>query len=301
MQVSFSAVALILVTTTLGFRWSTIGTTIAGTGYSVSPLSSRLYSPRKIRFDSSGLLYIADQLDHRIQAWKVGDSAGATVAGQANGVAGSTSTDLYNPFSSYVDSSNNIYVADTYNHRVQLWSSGALSGTTLIGTADTDNHRIMSYTSGASSGAVVIGGNGPGTVTNQLYSPHGIYFDSSSNSLLIANFGTHTIVRWTIGSTRWTLVAGSIGYSGSTSITLSGPSDVTLDSMGNIYVADTNNNRVQLFFAGQRNATTIAGVTGTIGNSYTLLNAPRSIVLDQQLNLYVSDTSNHRIQMFIRY
>ncbi|CAF3906871.1 unnamed protein product, partial [Rotaria sp. Silwood1] len=315
-------------TSSLGYRWYTAGTTVAGTGSSTSPLSSRLYGPRKICFGATSLLYIADVYDNRIQAWKVGDSTGTTVTGGSNAVAGNTSTDLNNPFSVYVDSNNNTYVADTYNHRIQFWSSGALNGTTLIGTgvngsalnqlnyprdltydsssnilyiSDTDNHRILSYTSGASNGIVVAGGNGPGTTYNQLFSPDGIYFDSSSNSLYITNFGAHTIVRWIVGSSGWTLVAGSIGSAGSTSTLLNSPSDVLLDSNGNVYVADTGNHRIQFFLSGQRNATTIAGVTGTVGNLYTLLNSPRSLDLDKQLNLYVSDTGNNRIQMFTRY
>ncbi|CAF3025807.1 unnamed protein product [Rotaria sp. Silwood2] len=159
----------------------------------------------------------------------------------------------------------------------------------------------MSYASNASNGTLVAGGNGPGTLTSQVNRPDALYFDSSSNSLLIANHGAHTIVRWIIGSIGWTLVAGSINNAGSTAIMLYYPSDVTLDSMGNIYVADTYNHRVQLFRAGQRNGTTIAGITGTVGNSPNLLYYPNSILLDKQLNLYVSDSYNHRVQMFVRY
>jgi hypothetical protein len=77
--------------------------------------------------------------------------------------------------------------------------------------------------------------------------------------------------------------------------------DLTLDPMGNLYVADRDNYRIQFFFAGQSNGITIAGMTEISGNSSTLLNSPKSIALDNQLNLYVSDSNNHRIQMFQRY
>ncbi|CAF5080308.1 unnamed protein product [Rotaria sp. Silwood1] len=281
-----------------------------------------------IAFNSSSSLYIADQGDHRVQAWNVGDSLGTTVAGQPNGVSGSTSISLNQPSGVYVDSSNNVYVADTNNHRIQLWTYGALSGTTVAGTgssgsalnqlnspqglsfgsnstilyiADTSNHRIMSYASGAYNGTVVAGGNGQGTLTNQLSNPCAVYFDSSSNSLLIANSGAHTIVRWVIGSSGWTLVAGVAGNYGSTTWMLSYPQGLTLDSTGNIYVADSGNHRVQLFLSGQKNGTTIAGVTSASGSLSNLLSYPHSLLLDQQLNLYVSDSSNHRIQMFVRY
>ncbi|CAF3087331.1 unnamed protein product [Rotaria socialis] len=164
--------------------------------------------------------------------------------------------------------------------------------------ADTNNHRIMSYASGAATGTVAAGGNGAGTLINQLYGPMAVYFDSTTNSLVIANTGVHTIVRWAIGATVWTLVAGYPGFSGSLSTMLNSPACVIFDSLGNMYVADTGNYRIQFFSAGQRNGTTIAGVTGVQGNAANLLNNPRSIALDNQLNLYVADTSNNRIQMF---
>ena len=136
----------------------------------------------------------------------------------------------------------------------------------------------------------------------QLFNPVGLYFDSSTNSLVIANSGDNTIVRWVIGASSWTLVAGDIyGLSGSTSTLLNCPFDVTLDPMGNIYVADRYNHRIQFVLAGQTNGTTIAGVTGVSGSTSTLLNNPLSLALDSQLNLYVADSYNYRVQKFPRY
>ncbi|CAF5162608.1 unnamed protein product, partial [Rotaria magnacalcarata] len=66
------------------------------------------------------------------------------------------------------------------------------------------------------------------------------------------------------------------------------------------YVADTNNHRVQLFLSGQFNGTTIAGVTAVSGSAVNKLNSPQSLTLDSNLNLYVADTSNNRIQYFQR-
>lgn len=160
----------------------------------------------------------------------------------------------------------------------------------------------MQYTLNSNVGTVVAGGNGAGTSTTQLNNPRGLYFDSSTNSLLIANPGANNVVRWVIGASSWTLVAGNInGSSGSGSTALYNPWDVTLDPMGNIYVADRYNNRIQLFLAGEMNGTTIAGVTGVSGGSSTEFNGPLSVALDSQLNLYVADSSNNRVQQFIRY
>ena len=167
--------------------------------------------------------------------------------------------------------------------------------------SDTVNSRIMAYTVGATNGTRVAGGNGTGSSNSQLNSPGGIHFDASSNSLVIANYGANNVVRWTLGASTWTLVAGDIGgTAGSTSTLLTRPQDVTLDPAGNIYVTDSGNHRIQLFLAGQMNATTIAG-RGSAGTGVNQFNSPYSVALDSQLNLYVSDRLNQRVQKFLRY
>jgi hypothetical protein len=160
----------------------------------------------------------------------------------------------------------------------------------------------MYYSSGASSGSLVAGGNGAGTNITQLYNPVGIYSDSLSNSLVIVNHYANNVVRWPLGGTSWTLLAGDInGNNGTNSTMLTRPTHVTFDPMGNMYVADRNNQRIQLFMNGETEGITIAGVTGITGSNSILLNQPWSIELDNQFNLYVSDSSNNRIQKFVRY
>lgn len=159
----------------------------------------------------------------------------------------------------------------------------------------------MQYLAGASSGTVVAGGNGAGIRITQLSNPIGLCFDSHTNSLLIANYGANNIVRWKIGAHHWTLAAGNMqGISGTTARDLNEPTDVTIDPMGNIYVADMGNNRIQFYPNDQSDGITIAGITSYNGNSSNLLNNPYSLALDSQLNLYVADTYNHRIQKFSR-
>jgi len=160
----------------------------------------------------------------------------------------------------------------------------------------------MKYLSGASSGQVVAGGNGNGTSNTHLSLPYGFAFDSSTNSLVIANYGTNNVVRWVLGESNWTLVAGTMsGLSGSTSTLLYHPVGVTLDSAGNVYVADSGNHRIQFFLVGQSNGTTIAGITGSSGISSDKLNSPFWVIIDNQMNLYVSDYSNNRVQKFLFY
>ena len=161
---------------------------------------------------------------------------------------------------------------------------------------------MMRYFMNATSGTVVAGDNGAGTSNNQLFNPRGLYYCARSNSLVIANSDANNIVRWVLGASSWALVAGSSsGLSGNTSSLLNAPHDVALDSMGNLYVADENNQRIQLFLPGQLNGTTIAGVTGMSGSTFRLFHGPCALVIDNQFNLYVADIYNHRIQKFIHY
>ncbi|CAF4490181.1 unnamed protein product [Rotaria socialis] len=306
-------------TTTLpSYVWNATGITVIAVAAS---------SPNALVVDSSNVIYVAEGLKNRVRKYDIGSSSSnITVAGQENGVSGSNSSFLNGPADLAVDSSNNVYVLDQLNDRVQLWTSGASSGITVAGfgghgsnssqfeypyfmtrdsntgtlyISDTNNWRIMQYASGASTGTLVAGGNGLGTSTNQLATPTGIYFDSSSSSFVIANYLGHNIVRWVLGASNWTLITGStIGISGNSSTMLYKPMGLTVDYIGNIYVADTFNHRIQLFLAGQSNGTTIAGITGVCGTDADKLCLPRAVALDSQLNIYVADTGNNRIQKF---
>jgi hypothetical protein len=160
----------------------------------------------------------------------------------------------------------------------------------------------MCYPTGALSGTVVAGNNGIGYNNTQLNFPIGLYFDSSSNSLVIANAGANNIVRWVLGANSWTLVTGDLsGTIGTSSTMFHYPTSVTFDQWGNMYVADAYNHRIQFFLSGQSSGTTIAGVTAISGSNATLLNTPYTVVLDADLNLYVSDGDNFRVQKFARY
>lgn len=167
---------------------------------------------------------------------------------------------------------------------------------------DTYNNRTISYPPGYRNSTFLFGNNGFGNNNTQLNLPSGFHFDILSNSFIIANTRSHNIVRHAIGEKTWTLVVGTMnGSAGSSSTLLSSPWEVMLDPMGNMYVADQDNHRIQLFYTGQSSGITIAGITSIADTNATTLRSPRSLALDNQLNLYVADTFNHRIQKFFRY
>ena len=161
--------------------------------------------------------------------------------------------------------------------------------------SDTYNYRIMYFVVGNENGTVIAGGNGNGLNSNQLATPLDIQFDAPSNSILIANCDGNSVIRWTLGASNWTLIADNSTGIGDC------PRDVMADPMGNIYIADTENRRIQFYPVGGTNGTTIAGTKSVAGTNASLLISPISVVLDSQLNLIVSDYSNQRVQKFMRY
>jgi len=227
--------------------------------------------------DANKNFYIAEIGNCQIRFWPYGSNTGNVT--MSSGVCGNATDQLWQPYGIALDPSSNIlYVTDRLNH------------------------RLLSFTFGAKNGTVILGNNGAGLSNTQLLQPFGLYYDSYSKSLLVANNNANNVVRVAIGATNWTLVVGSInGTSGTSSTRFRYPIDVKLDPIGNLYVADDYNHRVQFFYNGQNNGSTIAGITGVNASNATTLSYPRSIALDNQLNLYVVDHNNHRVQKFFRY
>jgi hypothetical protein len=121
--------------------------------------------------------------------------------------------------------------------------------------------------------------------------------------MYVANSKQHTIVQWLPGASTGSVVAGTNGVANNLNNTFNFPLAVKLDSFSNLFVVDNNNHRIQLYCrypSISSNGRTIAGVTSISGISPMYLNYPAGLALDSSLNLYVSDTSNHRIQKFMR-
>lgn len=115
-------------------RWNRTGITIVGITGQYGNSSNLLFGPRGLHIDWSYSLYVTDTENNRIQKYARNSLIGQTVAGQSSGLAGSGSTFLTIPCDIKVDIDGNIYVADTNNHRIQLWKQGSSTGLTIVGT-----------------------------------------------------------------------------------------------------------------------------------------------------------------------
>jgi uncharacterized protein (TIGR03437 family) len=256
-------------------------TTMAGGGSPAGEggpaASAQLLSPEGLAVDATGDLYIADQGTGRIL--KVSNGVLAKVAGGGNAGGANvdgipaTSAQLAAPYGVALDPSGNIYLADSTAARVRKISGGVIA--TVAG------------------GGSVLGDNGPAT-SAQLSDPLGIAVDAGGN-LYIADFNR---VRMVSSGTITTIAGnGTAGYQGdggvATAAELASPNGVAVDSSGNLYIADTGNNRVRLVSGGI--VTTVVGTgtygfTGSNGNATSAtLGAPSSVTADFSGNLYITD------------
>ena len=96
------------------------------------------------------------------------------------------------------------------------------------------------------------------------------------------------------------IYAGIPGRAGSSAAQLFAPQGLTLDKYGNLYIADCMNHRIQMFCPNAIDGITLAGITGQLGNGSNELYYPRDVAFDSEMNLYVTDTYNYRIQKFAR-
>jgi uncharacterized protein (TIGR03437 family) len=209
--------------------------------------------------DSTGNLYIGDSNSNRIR--KVTNGVITTVAGDGTwGYSGdngpATSAQLSGAWGVAVDSAGNLYIADRMNNRIRKVSNGVI--TTVAGNG----------TPGFS------GDNGPAS-NAQLNGPYGVAVDSAGN-LYIAdtlNFRVRKVSNGVIttvaGSGLTSPAGGGFGgdYGPATSARLNNPSGVAVDSAGNLYIADTGNDRIRVLIpSGQASSPSIAAVTNAASN-----------------------------------
>jgi sugar lactone lactonase YvrE len=237
--------------------------------------SSTLNTPTGVFVDKKGNLYIADNLNNRIQKWAPGALYGTTVAGDSTGGSGTDSVQLNSPAGIFVTDAGDLYIADANNNRVQLFKKGWKYGITVAGQA--------SGLSGFDSASLSL--------------PSGVFVDAH-DTVYVADVANNRVQKWAPHATYGITVAGDkSGASGCDSFYLSQPSAVTKDDLGQMYVTDFFNNRVQMYKPGSRYGITVAGSPkGLSGSDSATLSNPTTCWVDHNLNLYVSDRFNNRVQ-----
>ncbi|HTG44267.1 MAG TPA: NHL repeat-containing protein, partial [Verrucomicrobiae bacterium] len=184
-----------------------------------------------------------------------------------------------------VDQNGNVYVAEYLNHTIRKISPSGVV-TTLAGRAGR---------SGAAdgSGAAAL-----------FYNPSAVAVDTAGN-VYVADYSNHLIRKITPAGLVTTLAgkAGTIGSANGrgTAARFNFPVGLTLDSVGNLYVADSRNQTIRKITPSVT-VSTIAGAAGSIGKTdgkgtAARFNYPFGITTHENGNLYVSDLHNHVIRV----
>ena len=249
--------------------------------------AARFSRPAAVAVDSLGNVYVSDYDNHTIRkvtpAGVVTTLAGtAGFSGSTNGTGGAARFNF--PLGVAVDSSGNVYVADSGNHTIRKVTPAGVV-TTLAGTA-------------GSSGSA----DGAGSVARFNY-PADVSVDGLG-TIYVADSSNYTIRKVTPSGVVTTL-AGSAGLYGNSDGTgsaarFNNPYGVAVDSSGNIYVAEYMSHTIRKVTP-TGVVSTVVGAAGSIGStdgqgSAARFNYPSGVSADASGNLYVADTGNSIIR-----
>src|SRR5208283_1664504 len=272
--------------------------------------SAQLCLPGGVSVDGSGNIFIADTFNFEIRevvasTGDIQDFAGTGGTAGSSGDGGpATSAELNDPNGLFVDASDNVYIADTENFVIREVSGGTIQ--TVVG-----NHTVA------------FSGDGGAATSAALFAAGGVFVDASDN-VFIADTG-NCVIREVIaatGNVQTVAGNGSCGYSGdgaaATSAQLNDPDGVFVDSLGDIFIADTYNSAIRCVVGtaggclgsglAVGDITTVAGTPAmpcsepdtACGDgglaAAAQLNFPAGIFGDATGDLFIADTLDSRIR-----
>lgn len=284
------------------------------------------WNPHGIAVDSEGYIYVTDFYNFRVQIFNpfrgsaddgkpyMGIGYSTSWNAEANVLPITGTENGYFTFPSAVseDGSGNIYVADTASHRIQIFDSAG-NFARGIGNGITWDALTSAPTSA-----------NKGTGGAFFSFPRDVAITGAGDNLRIAvaDMGNHRIqvfdkngvFRMGIGNqTKWTVVdlTPLSGLQGTDNYSFYNPSGLAYDKNGNLFVADSGNNRIMKYsptgaFLLGLGSGQIWGPSDTApaparGTGMRAFDYPCGIKIDNNLNIYVADTNNHRILIFDQY
>ncbi len=264
-------------------------TTIAGDGSSGFSgdgglaITAQLNLPFNLTFDKSDNMYIADTYNNSIRRIDSKSGIITTVVGTADK---KQISELKTPTGLTFDNYNNLFIADLANLRIRKVNLDTGSSITLVGKkSETEFPNIDASLAG----------------------PFNVVFDNKGN-LYISNNGDSRVNKVDFSTGVVTTIAGTreTGYSGDGGAAkiaqLANPTGLVLDSKGNLYIADSGNERIRKVNLSTGIITTVAG-TGERGFTkdgvlakYAELANPIGLAVDKQDNLFFVDRGNNKVR-----
>lgn len=285
-------------------------------------VSASFYAPQGLAFDSKNdSVLVADTNSGAIRKLTDNSVSGAPSATTSTLVGKSFINGFYNavniPVTDPTGAANSRFNGPV-GVAVDTWSK-ASTNTKLVYVADTLNHliRVVTLVNDVVTKVETLAGNGiPGykedsTGSNaQFNRPTGIAVDSKGN-IYVADTGNHVIRKISPTGTV-TLFAGTANVSGAANMasasdkaTFNAPMGVAIDSLDNVYVADTLNSvirKISVSSGAVVKTQTLAGTAGKEGyqdgnGSAASFNRPTGLTVDSSFYLYVADTQNNTIRL----
>ena len=246
--------------------------------------ASRFNQPQGVAMDASGNVYVADYYNHKIRKITtlgvVTTLAGGATWGNTDGSG--TAALFKNPTAIAVNqSTGDVYVADTQNHRIRKITPAG----------------VVTTFAGGSQGYL----DGTGTAAN-FNLPYDIAIDGSSGDIYVTDFGNHKIRKITSSGVVTTFAGSTSGYldGTGTAARFNQPWGIIVSNWnGDVFVSDYGNNRIRKITS-TGIVTTLAG-SGTAGSvdgtgTAASFSYPSGLALDYYSNLYVADQLNNRIR-----
>ena len=257
-------------------------------------LNSEIFTLAQVTLDSAGNIYLADTGNCRVRKVTASTHVITTVAGSATcGYSGdngpATSAQLYFPKGVAVDSTGNIYIADTTNYIIRKVNISGII-TTFAGTP----------------GMAGYSGDGGPAVSAQLANVAGLAVDATG-ALYIADNGNNVIRKVALNGTISTVAGNGVqGFSGNggpaTAAAMFFPNAIAFDTAGNMYIAEPPNESIRKV-SPSGIITVVAGGNGLgfSGDGGLAINAqmddPQGVTVDGNGTIFIADEDNARIRM----